>query len=250
MKIGNPVSRSKLKIPSHAYVLDVGCGHNPFSRADVVTDKYIDSNYHRNGNIKVLQKQKFVHADGENLPFRDKEFDYVTCCHVIEHVAAPDKFLNELSRVGKQGYIEAPSMIGEFLIPKDSHKWVLLEIDDRLVFVDKKRLNFKNSINIGTVFQKFLPRHSLAFKILERTHPQILTVNYEWKDSIEYLIEPDDAYLRSFFTESWDEEMCHKIMPKRSIFKECLTTGVVAAEILGRGAFNLLSKQGKSSFST
>src|SRR6187551_3814150 len=139
MKVSNPISRHKLKIPHSAHVLDVGSGHNPHPRANVIVDKFTDDNYHRAADIKVLGNQKFINADGENLPFKDKEFDYVICNHVLEHVDNPTKFLSELSRVGKMGYIETPSLTGEHLIPKESHKWLLLEIDSKIVIVDKKQ---------------------------------------------------------------------------------------------------------------
>ena len=223
MKVGHPYSRTKLKIPSGAQVLDVGSGHNPHPRANVIVDKFIDTNYHRLDNIKVLKKQKFIEADGENMPFKDKEFDYVICCHVVEHVENPAKFLTELARVGKGGYLEAPSLLGEFLVPKESHKWVVLELDNKVVLVDKRRVGLQNSHDFGDVFLNFLPHHSMGYKILQRTQPQILTVNHEWRDSIEYIIEPEDHDLRKFFTQAWDKEMYEHIMPSRSLFKEATT---------------------------
>lgn len=220
MKIANPYSRSQIKIPSSAHVLDVGSGHNPHPRANVVTDKFIDTNFHRRADIKVLKKQQFVEADGENMPFKDKEFDYVICCHVVEHVDNPAKFLDELSRVGKSGYLEAPSLIGEFLVPKGSHKWVLLDIDDKLVIVDKKKLGLTTSHDFGDVFLTFLPKHSLGYKILQRTQPQLFTVNYEWKDKIEYIVEPTDEMLRQYFTRTWDKAMFDRMIPNRSLSAE------------------------------
>jgi len=220
MKISNPTSRYKLKIPSGFSVLDVGSGHNPHPRANVVTDKFIDDNYHRAGDIKVLRKQRFVEADGESLPFKDNEFDYVICCHVAEHVDEPPKFLNELSRVGKGGYLETPSFIGEFLIPRGAHKWVLLEIQNKLVIVDKERLGMKNSHDFGDLFLDYLPRNSMGFKILQRTQHQLFTVNYEWRDKIDYVFEPNDADLKKYFTQAWDKSMYESVIPKRSLGSE------------------------------
>ena len=82
MKIKNPKSRYHIKIPYKSKVLEVGGGHNPHRRSNVVVDKFIDSNFHRKADIKVLKHQKFLQADGENLPFKDQEFDFVFCNHV------------------------------------------------------------------------------------------------------------------------------------------------------------------------
>ncbi len=220
MKVANPSSRSKLTIPRGAKVLDVGSGHNPHPRANVITDKFTDSNYHRAADIKVLKHQRFVEASGESLPFKDKEFDYVICCHVVEHVDDPAVFLNELSRVGKGGYLEAPSLIGEFLIPKESHQWVLLDINEKLIIVNKNRLGLKNTHDFGELFLDYLPKSSFGFKILQRTHPQLFTVNYEWKNSIDYVVEPPDDELRKYFDASWSKPMYDKIVPPRSLATE------------------------------
>ncbi len=220
MKVSNPSSRYKLKIPKNATVLDVGSGHNPHPRANVVTDKFVEDNYHRKSGIKVFQKQRFVEADGENMPFQDNEFDYVICCHVVEHVDNPEQFLKEIARVGKAGYIETPSLLGEYLIPKPAHKWVLLDINNKLVIVDKERLGMRTSHDFGELFLDYLPRHSFGYKILQRTQPQLFTVNYEWKDSIDSIINPSDEELKKFFTREWDKPMFEHIIPKRSLSGE------------------------------
>ncbi|MBX2916017.1 MAG: class I SAM-dependent methyltransferase [Cyclobacteriaceae bacterium] len=233
MKIGNPNSRNKLSIPRSAYVLDVGSGHNPHPRANVIADKFIDTNYHRADNIKILNNQKFVEADGQALPFKDKEFDYVICCHVVEHVDDPTRFLTELSRVGKKGYLEAPSLVGELLIPKESHQWVLLDIDKKIILVNKKRLGFNTSLDFGELFLDFLPKNSIGFKILQRTHPQLLTINYEWSEKIEFEVDPPDEKLRNYFTTVWDRNMYHSIFPKRTLAQEFWATTKAFVDILG-----------------
>lgn len=231
MKVNNPRSRFNLAIPPSARVLDVGSGHNPHPRANVVMDKFIDSNYHRKDKIKILNAQEFVEGDGEHMPFKLHEFDYVICCHVLEHVEHPATFLGELQRVARAGYIETPSLVGELLIPKASHKWVLLEIKNKIVMVDKSRLGFHTSNDLGALFLDYLPKHSLAFKILQRTQPQLFTVNYEWKDSIEFEVDPSDEELKRFFTEPWDDTTCSTIVPSRSMLSECASAAGASFDI-------------------
>ena len=232
MKICNPRTRFHIHVKSSDKVLEVGGGHNPHPRSNVVVDKFSDSNYHRSGNIKVFKNQTFQEADGENLPFKDNEFDYVICNHVLEHVDNPDRFLKEQSRVAKRGYLETPSFIGEHLIPKISHRWLILEIDNKVVMVEKEKVKFHTSSDFGDLFLDYLPKVSLGFKMLQRTEPDLFTVRHEWRDSIDYVINPDDPALLKYFTEPWSEEIFTKIMARRSMGQEVKEAYLAMYEIV------------------
>jgi len=232
MKIRNPENRFKLRISRDANVLDVGGGHNPHPRANVVVDKFAESNFHRSGDIKVLNKQKFVEADGECLPFKDGEFDYVICCHVLEHVEHPIQFLSELFRVGKRGYIETPSLIGEHLAPRKSHKWILHEVNDVLYLVDKKNLGFEYGYYLGDLIQEYLPRNSIGFKITERTHPNLMTIRIEWESKFEFQVEPQDPEIKKFFTGGWKNEWAEIFFPKRSAGAELIAASAAFKDII------------------
>ncbi|HEV7621112.1 MAG TPA: methyltransferase domain-containing protein [Flavisolibacter sp.] len=220
MKIRNPKTRFDLNIKHGSRVLEVGGGHNPHPKANVVVDKYTDTNFHRSGDIKVLKHQQFLNADGENLPFKDKEFDYVICCQVLEHVENPVKFLSEQFRVAKKGYIEVPSLIGEYLFPRESHKWILHEYKDVLYLVDKKKLNFVYGYDLGELIQDYLPKHSIGFKILERTHPNMETIRIEWENDFHYVLEPTDPEVLQFFKGKWKLEWADMFFPKKSLSQE------------------------------
>jgi SAM-dependent methyltransferase len=220
MKIRNPKSRFDLKIKRGEKVLEVGGGHNPHPRANVVVDKYVDSNFHRSGDIKVLDKQTFLEADGEALPFKDKEFDYVICCHVLEHAENPVKFLAEQFRVAKRGYLETPSLLGEYLFPRVSHKWILQEFKDVLYLVDKKKLGFSYGYDLGELIQEYLPTHSIGFKILERTHPNMINVRIEWEADFKYVVEPEDPEIRKYFNGKWDLSWGDDFFPRKTMLQE------------------------------
>lgn len=93
-----PYDRDDLKIGKKDKVLEVGPGHNPTFRANVIVEQYLDSNFHRCGNVKIYPHQELVNANGENLPFEDKAFDYVICNQVLEHVENPAEFIHEQYR--------------------------------------------------------------------------------------------------------------------------------------------------------
>jgi len=63
-------------------------------------------------NKQTLLAKRFIRLDitKEILPFKDKEFDFCLCTHVLEDLYNPFLLLDEMSRVSKRGYIATPSM--------------------------------------------------------------------------------------------------------------------------------------------
>jgi len=123
-------------------------------------------------------------------------------------------------------------LLGEYIAPKQSHKWVIQDIDNKLVLYDKEVLKFTPWMDFGEVFLYYLPKTSIGFKILERTHACILTVNYEWKDDIEILVNPDDEYYLNHFIKPWDERICDKLLIKRSYSREIMATMAAMFDIM------------------
>jgi len=217
MKIVTPVDKDSLLIKRSYKVLEVGPGSNPTKRADVLVEKFLEDETHRRGAFRIFPHQKLVEADGENLPFRDKEFDYVICSHVLEHVNDPVRFIGEQVRVAGMGYIETPSLIGEWLSPKKSHKWVILEIDDKIVMFEKERIIHRFESDFGDLFLNYLPYKSLLFRILTTSKQNFATVRHQWKGSVDLIVSPsDDSDYGRFFTEKWSIEMVQKIFPPES----------------------------------
>jgi len=235
MKHCNPKSRYHLNIKKTEYVLEVGGGHNPHYRSNVIVDKFINSNYHRHADIKVLSHQQFIQADGEALPFDDKSFDFVICNQVLEHTENPEQFLKEQMRVAKRGYLEVPSLIGEYLFPKESHKWLILEIDNKLVLMDKQKFWFKSNLDFGFLFLTWLQKTSIGYKIMMDTKPNFMTVRYEWHDDIDFVVNPTDEKYTKYFTQFWDEEMVQSFFPHRSNFEELMEATLSFGRILWRG---------------
>ncbi len=223
MKIRNPKSRYDIKIKKQDLVLDIGGGHNPHPKANVIVDNKVEDNSHRGGDLSILNGQKFIEADGHNLPFKDNSFDYAVCCHVVEHVEDPVKFVGEMTRVAKKGYLEVPSLIGEYLAPKYSHKWVSLEIDGKLVFFEKSKLNLpEENTNFGDVFLYFLRSNSLAYKLLLETNPNLLTTRIEWEGDLEVIVNPEESVYRDYFTQPWNMEMITAQLQKKSMLQDLL----------------------------
>lgn len=90
-------------------VLDLGSGYNPYSKADVLVDRYLEGNdtSRYTGDLKTKGKP-LVCANMEHLPFADKSFDIIICQQTIEHVKNPGLACAEMVRVGKCGFLTAP----------------------------------------------------------------------------------------------------------------------------------------------
>lgn len=98
-------------------VLDAACGHHAgWPEAKVLSDwgPYA-ANY---------AGRHFVKSDIRELPFKDKEFDFVIASHVLEHLPDVEKAIVELNRVAKAGYIETPAPLFDNLVKGNEGKHV------------------------------------------------------------------------------------------------------------------------------
>jgi len=175
-----------MNIKDSDLVLEIGSGHNPKPRSDVLCDKLPEDDTQRGG--KIVRDRPLIAADGQYLPFADKSFDYVISCHVLEHAENPALFLSELMRVSKAGYIETPTEIGEKLYGWEYHNWVF-KIDNSGKLIIKKKT--KDS-QFGQLFHHlYATDHNYAQ--FHTTHDNIFLVQYEWSDKIDYeIVESDD----------------------------------------------------------
>ena len=70
-----PNDRDNLKIDNKDKEMEERPGHSPTFRSNVLVDLFVDSNYHRCGNLKIYPHQQFINANRETLPNKDKEYD-------------------------------------------------------------------------------------------------------------------------------------------------------------------------------
>jgi len=231
----------KLNIKKDDLVLEIGSGHSPHYRSDVLCDKYLVDD-ERGGEL--VKDRLAILGDGINLPFKDKSFDYVIASHVLEHATDPDKFLKEIMRVGKKGYIETPSMIWEILHPsRKYHRWMILQIDDVLCFFTKDQ-SYYNSV-LGRLFELIAVNY-LEYKLFMKVLHKLFIVEYGWDGKINYLINPTDEYFKSFFKNPWNEENFLEFCDKRTNGKQILN---IAINLLDSFKIKLLNKPEKMWFS-
>jgi SAM-dependent methyltransferase len=76
-----------------------------------------------------------VVADAHLLPFREKSFDCVLMCEVLEHVTDPHKVLQQILTVLREGgitLISVPFLVGVHADPDDFQRWTARMLTSRL----------------------------------------------------------------------------------------------------------------------
>ena len=158
-------------------ILDIGCGYRAHKNASVIADIKDFSDFYK--------EKKFVLIQGKNLPFKDKEFDFVIASHVIEHVDDFEFFIKELERISSKGYIELPSRLGDNLVfeNKDDHIWWFCynDITSSLIASKKNQL-IDPFITVSTA------------KLFEEIFRESLVIELAWEEKIDYII---DARIRN-----------------------------------------------------
>jgi SAM-dependent methyltransferase/uncharacterized protein YbaR (Trm112 family) len=174
-----PVSRDAL-------VLEVGAGGNPYPRANVMLDA-MESTIERNEQSLVTDRP-LVLGLCEELPFKDKSFDFIIASHVLEHTDNPEKFLTELMRVGRAGYIETPEGWFEKMCAFTYHR-LEVSADKEKLFIRKKP-SWKPD-EIATLWDVKLAKSKALFDFL-RVNPDLNHLRFYWNDTIDFeIVNPE-----------------------------------------------------------
>lgn len=169
-------------------VLDVGSGADPFPYATVLADLYIEPTIHRKETF--VSNGKPVHiCDINSMPFEDKEFDYVVCSHVLEHVDNPVMACKELMRVGKAGYIETPTLMKDMLLSwaKGMHKWHIIPQGNTLFFFEYTERQ-KEGIRSQS-FERLI--FSTVYNPLQKAfneNQDVFNVMFEWENWFDVIV--------------------------------------------------------------
>ena len=73
--------------------LETGPGSSPFYRSDVLLEISLTEEElarQRGFTEPLVTNKEIVYFSGKNFPFKDKEFDYVICSHVLEYIEEKD----------------------------------------------------------------------------------------------------------------------------------------------------------------
>lgn len=186
-KLAWSLRRLHCPVPKTALVLEVGSGGNPYYRSNVLLDAYYETR--QRFWEPLITDRPIVLGFVENLPFKDKAFDFVIASHVLEHSTDPARFLNELQRVAKAGYIETPDAFMERVNPYLDHRLEITVRDDQLVIRKKKSWQVDSELvelyehRAKQIFtSQFIPHQPFAFHL-----------RYYWQDYIDFVIVNPDV---------------------------------------------------------
>jgi ubiquinone/menaquinone biosynthesis C-methylase UbiE len=132
--------------------LDVACGANPFTKADVLCDLNVRPVNDRRMKCLVTDGKPFVVCSCCFLPFKDGAFDFVTSYYLLEHIDTPGLLFNELKRVSMHGFIQCPTWLNELLYGEDVHYWVVFKRGNQLYV--KRTGKGKAKFRLGLVFNR------------------------------------------------------------------------------------------------
>lgn len=143
-------------LPNDGIILDIGSGHNPIPRANLLADFFPKKNHHRAG--KLIEDRPVIICSVDRIPILSKKIEFVICSHVLEHVVSPVRAGNELGRIAKSGYIETPAYGKDILMGTgNTHRWQVVEFDGIMHFFEYSQRQ-KNAHTTSPVMKLLIQR--------------------------------------------------------------------------------------------
>lgn len=181
----------KFDISKYDTVLDIGSGSDPFPLATHLADLYPNKTTHRAGSAATKDDRPFTVCNVEDTPFKDKEFDFVYCAHVLEHTNDPAKACDELMRIAKRGYIETPTRTSDimlnFIYIENHHKWHLVKTDMALFFFEYDPNDRRNTEN-NFFFEQLHSKFQNPFQSLFLKQHDLFDNMFLWENSFNYYV--------------------------------------------------------------
>jgi 2-polyprenyl-3-methyl-5-hydroxy-6-metoxy-1,4-benzoquinol methylase len=167
-------------------VLEIGPGGTPHPRSDVLLEKvFINPNEaegQRGYTPALNDTSKVVYYEGGAFPFQDKQFDYIICSHVLEHVEDVDYFLSEITRVGSKGYLEFPTIYYDYIYNFPEHTTVIFHKNEIIYWMHKSETALEKFVNVQKLFYESLKSgHTALIESLKSSMFQ----GFEWFENIK-----------------------------------------------------------------
>ncbi len=167
-------------------VLEIGPGGTPHPRADIFLEydfESVTTAEAQRGYAPPLKTSKpVVFYKGDRFPFGDQEFDYVICSHVIEHIQNVAKFVAELNRVGKAGYLEYPTIYYDYVYNFPEHRTFVKFKSGRLYWMNKSESPLAHFQSVQDLFYESLRQG--YYGLVEDLRAYFFE-GFEWEGSIQ-----------------------------------------------------------------
>lgn len=211
-----------MRIKRGQRVIDIGSGHAPLIRADILCDRFPVETTQRPIPAIYMPVGRFVVGDIQDLPFKDNSFSYAYCSAVLEHLSYPEKACSEMSRIATAGLIRTPSCLWEIMGGSAAHLWLISVSGDKLIF----RRKTINDIELHSRIPENI-RNSKPYEKLFDFFYQDFYVDFSWKDSINIDVIYDNTSEIYYFNDDESGEITEKKINER---------------IAGRGVVGRLSR--------
>lgn len=173
-------------------VLEIGPGASPHKRSDVFLEYEFDSpemaEAQRGYEDSLKTEKPVIYYKGDIFPFGNKEFDYVICSHVIEHVKNLDKFISEIKRVGKSGYFEYPTIYYDYVYNIPEHVNLVKFRNSKIYWMRKEDTFLPEFKEIQSLFYKSLTHRYWSLFV---DFKEYFIEGFEWFDDIESIQTSD-----------------------------------------------------------
>lgn len=170
-------------VKSYDYVLEIGPGGTPHPRSDVFLERTFEDEKIAEGQrgftTKLKTNKKIIYYDGGIFPFQDKEFDYVICSHVLEHVSEIESFLGEMFRIAHKGYIEYPLIYYDYIYNFPEHLTFLKFHQGKLFYLPKSMTSLSEFSEVNRLFYESLK--SEHFYIVGALKQELFE-GFEWNE--------------------------------------------------------------------
>ncbi|MFP4486351.1 MAG: class I SAM-dependent methyltransferase [Campylobacterales bacterium] len=184
--------KDNLNIKKNDYVLEVGPGGKPHPRANILLEKRFASEdiakAQRGYANEPQTDKKIVYYNGDLFPFQDNEFDYVICSHVLEHIDACDieKFVNELQRVAKGGYLEFPLIYYDYIFDFPEHVTALFynKSSGIIYLAEKNSVLPTETFLVRKLYYEALKNNSASFDFIKELQ-YLIYQGFEWNGSLQ-----------------------------------------------------------------
>jgi uncharacterized protein YbaR (Trm112 family) len=176
----------RVRIRRGQRVIDIGSGHAPLIRADILCDLLPQGTEHRPVSTVYSPPNRFVVGDIHELPFATGSFDFAYSRALLEHVRDPETACKELARIAKRGLLELPSRLWEIMGGSKSHLWLIRKRGGALVFQRKTELHKELNTRIPEEI-----RNSRKYEELFRRFQSHFFIQHYWEGNIHIEIESD-----------------------------------------------------------